>query len=708
MKKISALVVFVALLTLVAGCTTATTSTAVPPTVAETRVPPTASPAPPAATATPPPSAPTTMPPAPDSAGGVLAFYSERDGNGEIYVMNADGSDQRRLTFNNADDFTPVWSPDGKLIAFTSDRDDPKPRTCFPNCTYQIYVMNADGAEQGSGNQQRLTNLPHGADHPAWSPDGTMLSFDADPEGDGSWVIYVINVPEALKGTANGTPRPLTDGRADDRFADWSPDGTQIAFSSNRDGQFEIYVMDADGTNQRRLTDSDLDDYFPAWSPDGKQIAFFSVKRPGQRQDVCVVNADGTGGRKLMDTPYVVDEDPAWSPNGKQIAFQSDRDGNFEIYVMDADGTNPRRLTNHRAGDYWPAWKPAPAVAFEKSPQAFPPVPTYQIGLGDLDGDGDLDAVFANSQLNPCQVWLNDGTGQFVDTGQKLTLQGHGVSLGDLDGDGDLDALITCHEEERPSRVYLNDGHAVFQDSGQRFGDAQLSGNGTNLVDLDGDGDLDAVIKYYEQGNRVYLNDGSAHFTRSELTFPTISVWGDLDADGDEDVFFKEERVGLRVLLNDGAGAFSPHWVYTDTSITVFGDMALGDTDGDGDLDAVVTNGDYRATGYPTRILLNDGSGRFADSGQQLGAVRNANVALGDLDGDGDADLVLTDYKEPNQIWLNDGAGRYADSGLRFGSGQFYRHAHLGDLDGDGDLDVFLAAFGLGSCPNEVWFNQRY
>ncbi|MBU0492213.1 MAG: VCBS repeat-containing protein [Chloroflexi bacterium] len=724
MKKPSALVVFIVLLTLVAGCMTPPTSTSVPPTVAGTRVPPTASPVPPAATATSLPSAsaaaPTATPATTGGAGDVLTFYSERDGNGEIYLMNADGTDQRRLTDNDADDFSPVWSPPagGTQIAFTSDRDDANPHRCFPNCTYQIYLMNADGAEQGSGDQRRLTNLPNGVDHPAWSPDGTMISFDADPEGDGTWAIYVIDVQAALQGTADGAPRPLTDGQTNDRFADWSPDGTRIAFSSNRDGNFEIYVMDVDGAepgsaNQRRLTNSDLDDYFPAWSPDGKQIAFFSVKWPAQKQDICIMNADGTDVRKLTDTPYVVDEDPAWSPDGKQIAFQSDRDGNFEVYVMavpdgtDADGTNPQRLTNTRAGDYWPAWKPAPAVAFEKSTQTFPPAPTYQIGLGDLDGDGDLDAVFANSRSNPCQVWLNDGTGQFVDTGQRLTLQGHGVSLGDLDGDGDLDALITCHENVRPSRVYLNDGHAVFQDSGQPFDDARLSGNGTNLADVDADGDLDAIIKYYEQGNLIYLNDGSAHFARSEHVFPAVSVWGDLDADGDVDVFFKEEGVGLKALLNDGTGAFSPNWTYTDTTITEFGDIALGDTDHDGDLDAIVPNGDYRATAYPTRVFLNDGTGRFVDSEQQLGAVRNANVGLGDLDDDGDVDLVLTDYQKPNQVWLNDGAGRYTDSGFRFGIGQFYRHVHLGDLDGDGDLDVFLATFGSGG-PNEIWFNQRH
>jgi hypothetical protein len=86
--------------------------------------------------------------------------------------------------------------------------------------------------------------------------------------------------------------------------------------------------------------------------------------------------------------------------------------------------------------------------------------------------------------------------------------------------------------------------------------------------------------------------------------------------------------------------------------------------------------------------------------------VTNAGVSLGDLDGDDDLDLVLTDYMEPCQIWLNDGGGTFADSGFRFGDDQFYRHAHLADLDGDGDLDIFLATFGMRAGPNEVWLNQ--
>ncbi len=347
--------------------------------------------------------------------------------------------------------------------------------------------------------------------------------------------------------------------------------------------------------------------------------------------------------------------------------------------------------------------KSGSSLSFEKSKQAFPSVPTWKIGLADLDEDGDLDAVFANGQANDSQVWLNDGSGTFTNTGQQMGKYGHGIDVGDLDGDGDPDVIISTHSDSAVSRVYLNDGNAVFQALEGAF-DANI-GFSVELFDIDGDGDLDAVGEGTSATN-IYLNDGAGYFTPSEITFPLTTVWGDLDSDGDVDVFFKEDGVGYSVRTNDGAGNFNQLWNHADTTAMLLGDMALGDVDNDGDLDAIITNGHFQSTSYPALILINDGTGQFTDSGQQLSAVRSAGISLGDLDGDGDLDLVLTDYMEPNQIWLNDGDGQFVDSGFRFGGDQFYRHIHLGDLDGDSDLDIFLATFGMNSGPNEIWFNH--
>jgi dipeptidyl aminopeptidase/acylaminoacyl peptidase len=181
---------------------------------------------------------------------------------------------------------------------------------------------------------------------PDWSPDGSKIAFISDRDGD--YEIYVID--------ADGTNvTQLTRNTAWDRGPDWSPDGSKIAFHSDRDSDFEIYVMDADGTNVTQLTRNTAWDRGPDWSPDGSKIAFYSDR--DNDYEIYVMDADGSNVVKLTKTlSPIINQKPAWSPDGKKIAFMSDRDGDNEIYVVDAGGTNVRQLTNNTADEWGPDW----------------------------------------------------------------------------------------------------------------------------------------------------------------------------------------------------------------------------------------------------------------------------------------------------------------------------------------------------------------
>ena len=344
-----------------------------------------------------------------------------------------------------------------------------------------------------------------------------------------------------------------------------------------------------------------------------------------------------------------------------------------------------------------------------KSEQVFEHAATNDIALGDLDSDGDLDAVFSNMRFNDSRVYLNDGHGRFTVTEQLLTKQGHGVDLGDLDADGDLDIFMTCAgygvngvEQSRPSRVYFNDGQANFSVSAQDLGDSLLSGNDIQLYDIDTDGDLDAMIVYYQEDNGIYLNDGYGNFTRSDLTFPQGAKWADLDGDGDVDILLREAGVGFRTLINDGTGHFVEHWSKTDSSVQR-GGVSFGDFDKDGDLDAVVASLDQSEHRFST-LWYNNGTGQFEESDVRLPLTRYARMAIGDLNGDNYPDVFLNNFGLPSAVWLNDGHGGLFDSGVRLPGEWLNAYCPLGDIDSDGDLDVFIAAFGGG--PNEIWFNE--
>lgn len=259
-----------------------------------------------------------------------IAFASDRDGNFEIYVMDADGGGQTRLTENPGEDYQPAWSPEGTRLAFVSTRDG----------NAEIYVMNADGS-----GQTRLTNNTASDLSPKWAPNGSQIAFITNRVGNDE--IYLMN--------ADGSNQTdLTNNPADDASLSFSPNGLMIAFASTReDGLFHIYTMSADGNAVTRLTSVAGNDANPSWSP--QQIAFQSDR--DDSDEVYVMGINGSNQTRLTNNADF-DIDPNQSSDGARIAFSTARDGNLEIYLMNPDGTGLTRLTTNSAADINPAVQP--------------------------------------------------------------------------------------------------------------------------------------------------------------------------------------------------------------------------------------------------------------------------------------------------------------------------------------------------------------
>jgi Tol biopolymer transport system component len=259
-----------------------------------------------------------------------------------LSIMNADGSGQRALQ-PRASDGSPAWSPDGRTLAVIGYRDGSAPQQ--PPQHIQLYIVDADGG----GLRLLARNAREGT--PAWSPDGTKIAFVRLHAGVDD--VYVTNVDgTGVRRLARGVRVTSDDYIGPLPVPAWSPDGRSIAFISNRSGRSEIYVMNADGSGQRRLTRAAATEFGPVWSPDGSMIAFRRQRGDDwhYHDDIFVINADGTGLRRLTHNA-VDDSDPIWSPDGLRIFFQSQRDGDDEIYVMNADGSGQRNLTRNPAYD---------------------------------------------------------------------------------------------------------------------------------------------------------------------------------------------------------------------------------------------------------------------------------------------------------------------------------------------------------------------
>lgn len=269
--------------------------------------------------------------------GNQVAFVSGVDGNAEIYLVNADGSNIRRLTNNPGRDAFPVFSPDGTQIVF--NREDE---------SLDVMIMKSDGTDV-----RALTNWPTNEEaYPGcWSPDGTQIYFSSDRDGRDN--IYRLEVE----------PYETHEILADDiglRFPTYSPDGTKILFQAQTDDVAgELRVMDVKSRRVSPIVKTQVVEGYPKFSPDGKSILF--QDRIGDNSEICVIGSDGSGGVKNLTNNPAKDAAPSWSPDGSRIVFMSNRDGSHDasqIFVMNTDGFNQHRIYYSSALTSYPTWSP--------------------------------------------------------------------------------------------------------------------------------------------------------------------------------------------------------------------------------------------------------------------------------------------------------------------------------------------------------------
>ena len=309
-----------------------------------------------------------------------IAFISDNPGVHDVFTVNPDGSGRRRLTDGLAGlAETPQWSPDRSRIVFEGG-----------TIGGEIYVINADGT-----GLRNLTNTPAGIGPghesetaPQWSPDGSTIAFmktvSLEPDGDETDTdVYT------MRADGSGlTPLTTSHQEAATGGLSWSPDGSRIAFTSERESSAQIWVMGSDGSGQTRITSTGTS-FAPEWSPDGQRIAF--LNQQAASPEIWTVNPDGSNPSQLTNEPGDHKADVRWSPDGRKLVYTfaytpAGTQLGSDIWTMNADGSGKRNVTDSRSDNTSPVWSPdGSQIAFVFG---FGTGPNAEIRVVNADGTG--------------------------------------------------------------------------------------------------------------------------------------------------------------------------------------------------------------------------------------------------------------------------------------------------------------------------------